>query len=189
MQPPSGGVAVCQLCTAGPDWHRICHGRFTRVAPVALVQIRQITVSRGDRVEAGEILVELERRDAKIALAEASAALAQAENHLADLRQGKRPEEIGVIEANLASAQTQATDAFRTRDRVSNPASRGVVTVAQRDDTINAARELTGDHRLIAPNATSAQAEALIARGDVAFVVTVSLDFGRRIERNDNATT
>ncbi len=50
------------------------------------------------------------------------------------------------------------------------------------------ALELTGYYRFIAPNATAAQAEEMIARGDVAFVVTVPSDFGRRIERNDHAT-
>lgn len=50
------------------------------------------------------------------------------------------------------------------------------------------ALELTGYYRFIAPDATAAEAEAMIARGDVAFVVTVPSDFGRRIERNDHAT-
>jgi len=50
------------------------------------------------------------------------------------------------------------------------------------------ALELTGYYRFTAPNATAEQAEQMIARGDVAFVVTVPSDFGRRIERNDTAT-
>jgi len=50
------------------------------------------------------------------------------------------------------------------------------------------ALELTGYYRFIAPNATAAEAEEMIARGDVSFVVTVPSDFGRRIERNDAAT-
>ncbi len=50
------------------------------------------------------------------------------------------------------------------------------------------ALELTGYYRFIAPGATATEAEELIARGDVAFVVTVPSDFGRRIERNDHAT-
>jgi len=50
------------------------------------------------------------------------------------------------------------------------------------------ALEMTGYYRFIAPDATAPEAEALIARGDVAFVVTVPSDFGRRVERNDHAT-
>ena len=49
------------------------------------------------------------------------------------------------------------------------------------------ALELTGYYRFIAPDATSEKAEEMIARGDVAFVVTVPSDFGRRIERGDRA--
>ncbi len=50
------------------------------------------------------------------------------------------------------------------------------------------ALELTGYYRFIAPDTTAAEAEVMIARGDVAFVVTVPSDFGRRIERGDGAT-
>jgi ABC-2 type transport system permease protein len=50
------------------------------------------------------------------------------------------------------------------------------------------ALELTGYYRFIATTATVAEAEEMIERGDVAFVVTVPSDFGRRIERNDGAT-
>lgn len=49
------------------------------------------------------------------------------------------------------------------------------------------ALELTGYYRFVAPDATAPEAEVLIARGDVAFVVTVPSDFGRRIERGDPA--
>jgi ABC-2 type transport system permease protein len=50
------------------------------------------------------------------------------------------------------------------------------------------ALELTGYYRFTHPNASAAEAEALITRGDVAFVVTVPSDFGRRVERGDTPT-
>lgn len=50
------------------------------------------------------------------------------------------------------------------------------------------ALELTGYYRFVAPAATATEAEEMIARGDVAFIVTAPSDFGRRIERNDHAT-
>lgn len=49
------------------------------------------------------------------------------------------------------------------------------------------ALELTGYYRFVTPEATAGEAEAMIERGDVAFVVTVPSDFGRRIERGDRA--
>jgi ABC-2 type transport system permease protein len=48
------------------------------------------------------------------------------------------------------------------------------------------ALELTGYYRFLYPDASAAEAEAMIARGDVAFVVTVPSDFGRRVERGDH---
>ncbi|WP_435311963.1 ABC transporter permease [Primorskyibacter sedentarius] len=48
------------------------------------------------------------------------------------------------------------------------------------------ALELTGYYRFVTVGATAGEAEEMIARGDVAFVVTVPSDFGRRVERGDN---
>lgn len=47
------------------------------------------------------------------------------------------------------------------------------------------ALELTGYYHFEYPDASAAEAESLIARGDVSFVVTVPSDFGRRVERGD----
>ncbi|MBR9652292.1 HlyD family secretion protein [Thalassovita aquimarina] len=115
-------------------------GEFTLVAPVETAQISDIAVARGDRVEPGQVLVEMERRDAEIALAQADANLAQARSQLANLLEGARREEIEVIEATLASARLQAEEAERARERMIQLAERGVVTDAQRDDAVTAAQ-------------------------------------------------
>lgn len=47
------------------------------------------------------------------------------------------------------------------------------------------ALELTGYYRFTYPDASAAEAEALITRGEVSFVVTVPSDFGRRVQRGD----
>lgn len=133
-------AALFPACAPDPPFATgYVEGEFTLVAPVATAQVREVRVARGDHAPAGSVLVEMERRDAEIALAEAAAALAQARSHLADLREGKRPEEIRVIEAALASAVAQADEAQRQRERMTNLASRGVVTDAQRDDAVTAA--------------------------------------------------
>ena len=113
-------------------------GDFVLVAPVATAQVRNVAVTRGERVETGGLLVEMERRDTEIAIAEAEAGLAQAKAHLADLREGKRAEEIKVIEANLASARAQAEEASRVKARVSNLAARGAATTSQEEDAATA---------------------------------------------------
>ncbi len=51
---------------------------------------------------------------------------------------------------------------------------------------IVSALELTGYYRFTHPAASAAEAERLITRGDVSFVVTMPSDFGRRVERGDH---
>jgi HlyD family secretion protein len=108
-------------------------GEFVLIAPVETAQVSSLAVRRGDRIAAEQPLAEMERRDAEIAVAEARAALAAAESQVADLRQGKRPEEIAVIAAALESARAQAAVAERERDRQRDLFRRGVATQALYD--------------------------------------------------------
>lgn len=114
-------------------------GEYVQIAAVSTAQILQIAVASGDRVVEGQPLVELEKRDAEIALAQAEAALSRAESQLANLRQGKRPEEIKVIEATLASAKAQSAEARRNAERLIDLARRGAASETQRDDAATAA--------------------------------------------------
>lgn len=114
-------------------------GEYVQIAAVSAAQIVDVPVRSGDRVVAGQLLVNLERRDAEIALAQADAALSRAESQLENLRQGRRPEEIRVIEASLVSARAQAGEARRTADRLIDLSDRGVATETQRDDAATAA--------------------------------------------------
>src|SRR5690606_9242860 len=105
-----------------------------------VAQVRDIAVSRGDHVAAGQPVAHMEARDASIAVAQAEAALAQAEAalaqagaQLADLRQGKRPEEIAVLQAALAKAQAEAVEAARALKRVQDLSARGIATQAEHD--------------------------------------------------------
>lgn len=50
------------------------------------------------------------------------------------------------------------------------------------------ALELTGYYSFVAPHASAVEADAMIERGEVVFVVTVPSDFGRRVERGDRPT-
>lgn len=114
-------------------------GEYVLVAPVATAQIKRIAVARGDHVSTGQILVEMEERDAVIALAQSEAALAQADAELANLLEGARPEEIQSIEASLASARAQAAEAERKAERQRSLSERGATTDAQRDEAVTAA--------------------------------------------------
>lgn len=113
-------------------------GDYVLIAPVTTAQIDTLAVARGDRVSAGQLLVGLESRDAEIAVEQAGAALARAESQLANLREGRRPEEIRVIEANLASARAQADEARRTESRLARLVSTGAATRSQQEDAATA---------------------------------------------------
>lgn len=127
--------ALFAACTPAPPFATgYVEGDYVLIAPVGVAQIAGLAVRRGDHVVAGQALVQMERKDAEIALAEAEAAKSRAESQLANLHEGKRPEEIGVIEATLASARAQAAEARRSADRLSSLVAKGAATQAQQDD-------------------------------------------------------
>jgi HlyD family secretion protein len=122
-------------CTPAPPFATgYVEGDYVLIAPVSVAQISGLSVQRGDHVKAGQVLVDMERQDAEIALAEAEAAKSRAESQLANLHEGKRPEEIGVIQATLASARAQAEEAKRNAERISSLTAKGAATQAQKDD-------------------------------------------------------
>jgi HlyD family secretion protein len=109
-------------------------GDFVLLAPIETAQVETVSVRRGDRVEAGKIVATLERGDAEIAVAEAEAGLARANAQLADLRLGKRPEEIAVLEAAVRSAKAQAEEAKRVLARAQDLFRRGIAPESQFDE-------------------------------------------------------
>lgn len=109
-------------------------GDYVLLAPIEVAQVRSVAVRRGERVEAGAPIASLESDDATIAVAQAEAALGQAEAQLADLRLGRRPEEIAVLEAARRSAEAQASEAQRVLARVQDLFRRGIATQAQLDE-------------------------------------------------------
>jgi HlyD family secretion protein len=103
------------------------------LAPIEVAQVESVAVRRGDRVEAGKVVATLESRDAEIAVADAEAGLARAQAQLADLKLGKRPEEIAVLEANIRSARAQKAEAQRVLTRAQDLLERGIATRAEYD--------------------------------------------------------
>lgn len=129
-------------------------GEYVLLAPNDIADVLTVGVRRGERVAAGQVVAELEGEDARIAVGQATAALDQAKAQLADLKLGKRPEEIAVIEATLASAEAQARAAARDLARTADLVKRGAATPAALD-TAQTALELA--------NASVEQAKANVA--------------------------
>lgn len=115
-------------------------GEYVLLAPTEVAQVRVIDVRRGDRVEAGEAIAHLESRGAELAVEQAKAALAQAEAQLANLKQGKRPEEIAVLEAQVDMAKAEAANAQRKFDRTKDLVAKGASTQAEYDTASTALR-------------------------------------------------
>lgn len=113
-------------------------GEYLLIAPIETARIDSLPARRGAHLAAGTPLVEMEQQAAQIALAQAEAALAQTQAQLADLTEGKRPEEIAVIKATLASTRAQAAEAERTAARLTALASAGSATATQADDATTA---------------------------------------------------
>jgi len=118
---------------AGPLAVGYVEGEYVLVAPIETAQIVDLAVKRGDHISAGQPLGRLEWRDAEIAVAQAEAGLAQAEGQLANLKEGRRPEEIASIVAALGSAKAQAEEAGRVLQRQADLLKQGISTRAAFD--------------------------------------------------------
>ena len=130
----SFGLIAASFTACGGDTVRIAgyvEGEYVRLGPIDTARIERIDVRRGDRVEAGKVVAALERTDAENTVRESEARLVQAQ--LDNLKIGRRPEEIAVIEANLASAKAQQREAERALERRQDLLRRGVSTQADFD--------------------------------------------------------
>lgn len=120
-------------CGATTRIYGYVEGEYVAMAPLDSARIASVEVRRGDRVEAGAVVARMETDDAEIAVANATAALAQAESDLADQRRGRRPEEIDVVAATLASARAQEIDSERALERRRDLFQRKVASQADLD--------------------------------------------------------
>lgn len=108
-------------------------GDYVFVAPVESGRIALVTVRRGQRVRAGQVLAELVADDVVNARAEAASRLREAEAKLENLLVGKRPQEIAVLEATLAAAEADLAEAESNYQRQMELVERRVVSEATAD--------------------------------------------------------
>ncbi len=109
-------------------------GDFVLMAPVETARLVSLSVHRGDRVHAGQTVATFEKADAQIAVQSAEGALLEAGSNLDNLRLGKRPEEIAVLEADLRSAAASEAEAQRVLKRQKDLAARGIAAQSALDD-------------------------------------------------------
>ncbi|TWA62170.1 HlyD family secretion protein [Azospirillum brasilense] len=93
-----GGDAV-------PLAHGYAEGEYLRIAAPVAGTLDTLAVTRGGRVEEGAPLFALDRTSARAERDRLAAVLAQARAQLADLRTGRRPDELAVVAAQRAQAE------------------------------------------------------------------------------------
>lgn len=97
-------------------------------------RVGQVNVKLGDTVSQGQLLFQLTSLEVDAKVAQATAA-AQAADAVAQKAQaGARPEEVRAAKANWQRAQTGATIAKTTYERVNNMFAEGVIARQKRDE-------------------------------------------------------
>jgi len=105
-----------------------------QVASKVIGKVAWIGVDKGDRVKEGQVIVRLEDDEYKAQLQQVRGRLANLEARLLELRNGSRPEEIAVAEANVRQAEADLANAKVNLDRTQKLVAEGVFARQQLDD-------------------------------------------------------
>lgn len=136
----AGRIAVLALllaaCASGGDApvQGYVEGIYVYISADRAGRIVARPASAGTTVAQGDVLVRLDESDEVEAVAGAEARLAKAEAELANLRSGKRPVEISVIEAQLSEARANFALAEEEYQRQLVLREKGVVSQAAVDN-------------------------------------------------------
>jgi len=102
-------VVVCFLAGCSPEGdgalQGYAEGEYVRVAAPFAGSLTQLAVPRGAQVKTGDPLYALEQENEKAARLEAEQRLNSADARLANLRKGRRPDEVAAVDAQLAQAR------------------------------------------------------------------------------------
>jgi len=109
---------------------RIVSPQRVTVALQGSGRVQRVAVAEGQKVEAGQLLIELDNSDSRASLAQANAATAQAQAKLRQLAELGQPQAVQA----LAQAQATALQARKALDRNRDLVARGFVSQAAVDD-------------------------------------------------------
>ncbi len=138
-------VAALAACSKPPPQAlgTLEYDRITLPAPAA-ERVVAIDVREGERVKAGQALLQLDPTHTQSELAAAEAQAQQQREVLAELQAGPRGEDIERARANLAAAQAQAREARAYYDRLVPLKGKGYVAAADLDRARAAAGNAEG---------------------------------------------
>jgi len=118
--------------------------RWANLAFTSGGHVVEVKVQAGDKVQAGQVLVQLDDTDAKIALAQAHATLKMAQAQLAQLKVGARAEEIEQQKQAVQAAQAALLGATARLDQL----QRGV-RAAELAEAESALRQAEAEQRIV----------------------------------------
>jgi HlyD family secretion protein len=136
-------------------------GEYVYVGAPVAGRLERLDVARGDRVEAGDPLFQLDRASEQPARDDAAARLGRAEATLANLRKGKRPSEIESIQAQLAQAKAMLALSETKLER-----RKPLGNAVSREDVEEASAEYERDQARVAELQAELETARLGARAD-----------------------
>jgi HlyD family secretion protein len=128
-------LAGCGAASDEAVFQGYVEGEFVGMAAEVGGRITELAVRRGASVAAGDVLFHIEDAEARAAVDQARAELARAEAELANLREGSRPPELAVIDAQIAEAEAALEAARRDFERQEALFARNVASAAQLDQS------------------------------------------------------
>lgn len=108
--------------------------RETDIAPKVTARIRQVLVTEGQQILAGDLLVEMDSPEVQAKLAQAEAAKDAAQAVADKASNGARPEEVQMARLGWERAQAAANLAKTSYDRVQSLYDQGLVSAQKRDE-------------------------------------------------------
>jgi len=170
---PVVGAAAAACSGAGPEATPHASGYVEatemRVASKVPGRVLAVEVAEGDRVTAGQTLIQLSSTDSTLALARLKADRDQADAQLRLLRAGSRAEDVTQAEAQAAAAEsdraavaTELAAAKIDADRFEQLVQKRAGSEKQRDDAV--VRRVMAESKLKAADDRVAAARAQVAR-------------------------
>jgi HlyD family secretion protein len=141
-------LCLLAACTGAPGEQPMsgyAEAEFVHIAPPSGGVLQTVAVRRGEQVRAGQLLF-TQDTDAEARTGEAAAARAlKADAQLADLRKGRRPNELKALDQQLAQAQAALQASASALQRQQGLVAQGYVAPLQLDD-LRAARDRDQAH-------------------------------------------
>lgn len=139
-------------------------------------RIQRITAEAGDKVEAGQVLVELDCSEPRAALNQARAGLAAAEAQVqaaeagveaASLNSRAARMAVEVVQAQVASVEVGKQNANREAERVASMSQAGAISTSRLDQAQTAVQNLSHQIEGLKANKQAVREKAMAARGQV----------------------